>query len=132
VRDKVTDLIFKARLTPQMAQRGPGAPAPAAPAPAPAEATPARAAPQPAQPAVAAATAMAAAGTATQRRDLEAANRAGTPAGARPKREPARSGPTIGRNEMVTIQDPSTGKKETMKYKKAQAKISQGWKLVAQ
>ncbi len=36
----------------------------------------------------------------------------------------------IGRNDTVTIQNPSTGVTETMKYKHAQRKIEQGWTLV--
>ncbi|NNF42414.1 MAG: hypothetical protein HKN62_05090 [Phycisphaerales bacterium] len=52
-----------------------------------------------AQPATAAAAA-AVAGTATQRRDIEAAERAGADrGGAAPKRRPARAAPTVGRNE---------------------------------
>ncbi|MCH8153543.1 MAG: hypothetical protein IH830_14375, partial [Planctomycetes bacterium] len=82
VRDKVTDLIFKARLTPQVAARQPS---PAGPAQ---HGMP----PRPAQPAIAAAAAAAtAAGTAPQRRDLVAAQRAGpATAPARPKRQPIR------------------------------------------
>jgi preprotein translocase subunit SecA len=123
IRDKVTDLIFKARLTPQIA-----APRPQAPSqPRPAEAlgpggpgTPSPALPrgagsggaprpiQPAQPAIAAAAAAAtAAGTATQRRDLEVAERAGAPGSGGGKAEerhvrkkkPIRAVATVGRNE---------------------------------
>ena len=103
IRDKVTDLIFKARLTPQAAQRQrpEGRATQPAPAPAMAGAVGTARAPrrpvQPAQPAIAAAAA-AVAGTASQRRDLEAADRAGT-GGARAKRVPIRTSPTVGRNE---------------------------------
>jgi preprotein translocase subunit SecA len=103
VRDKVTDLIFKAKLSPQVQQRRPAPQAqPAgggeggAPAPAPAQR---RRPVAPAQPAIAAAAA-AASGTASQRADIEAAERAGT--GGQPerkKRQPARAVPTVGRNE---------------------------------
>jgi preprotein translocase subunit SecA len=90
VRDKVTDLIFKAKLTPQ-------SPPPARPR-TQAQQPPAERAPvQPAQPATAAAAA-AATGTAAQRRDLEAAEQAGT-GGEAPKRKPVRAIPTVGRNE---------------------------------
>jgi preprotein translocase subunit SecA len=98
IRDKVTDLVFKARLTPQLAPAA--APAPAAPAApgAPARTAPAAPAPRPAQPAIAAAAAAAAStGTAAQRRDLAVAERAG--ADPRSKRQPARAAPAVGRNE---------------------------------
>ncbi|MCZ6735435.1 MAG: SEC-C metal-binding domain-containing protein [Planctomycetota bacterium] len=94
VRDKVTDLIFKARLTPQ--------PPPAAAPGVAVRPGPGGPVTRPAQPAIAAAAAAAtAAGTATQRRDLVAAQRAGTAtATARPKRQPVRrTSPAIGRNE---------------------------------
>ena len=94
VRDKVTDLIFKARLTPQ--------PPPAAAPGVAVRPGPGGPVTRPAQPAIAAAAAAAtAAGTATQRRDLVAAQRAGTAtATARPKRQPIRrTSPAIGRNE---------------------------------
>ncbi len=108
IRDKVTDLIFKAKLTPQVmparatstppvqaAQDGQAASQPNQPHAAPARPV------MPAQPAIAAAAAAASAGTAAQRRDLEAAERAGVPAGEaqRPKRKPVRAAVTVGRNE---------------------------------
>ncbi len=37
----------------------------------------------------------------------------------------------IGRNDTVTIQNPSTGATETLKYKHAQRKLDQGWTLVS-
>ena len=44
--------------------------------------------------------------------------------------KPVVVGDKIGRNDMVTILNPSTGQKETLKYKHAQGKIAQGWTLV--
>ena len=102
IRDRVTDLIFKAKLSPQAApspqQRQQAAAAAPGRQESPAGSEPRP--PAPAQPATAAAAA-AVAGTATQRRDLEAAERAGQPqeAAARPKRQPARAVATVGRNE---------------------------------
>ena len=108
VREKVTDLIFKGRLSAQVTPR-----------PAAAQAAPAGAAPTqpgqarppvaPAQPAIAAAVA-AVAGTASQQRDLEIAERATAASGGggggfgpatatRRKPAPVRSAPVIGRNE---------------------------------
>ena len=37
----------------------------------------------------------------------------------------------IGRNEMVVVLDPSTGRQESMKYKHAQKKIEEGWSLIS-
>ncbi|MAA53200.1 MAG: hypothetical protein CMJ41_09345, partial [Phycisphaerae bacterium] len=108
VRDRVTDLIFKARLQPQVA--------PPQPAPDPAGV--------PEQPA--------ATGTTQQRRTIEAAQQAGPPEPRQAPRSnrPANASATRGRNEMVTVLDPKTGKKETMKFKKAKPLIQQGWRLV--
>ena len=96
IHDKVTDLIFKAKLSPA-APGGPAAPPQGVPVPS-GPGGPVR---RPAQPAIAAAAAAAtAAGTATQRRDLVSASRAGTPGGGARKRQPMRrSAPAIGRNE---------------------------------
>ena len=94
IRDKVTDLIFKAKLTPQAVPRSPGPP------PAAQGSAAARTARRAAQPAIAAAAASAgAAGTATQRRDLAAAVQ--TSRGSEPsKRQPVRrTAPAVGRNE---------------------------------
>jgi preprotein translocase subunit SecA len=108
VRDKVTDLIFKARLTPQVVQRprpqapgAEGAAAATAPAAAPAGSRTSSPAPAPAQPAyAAAAAAAAAAGTSQQQRDIQAAQMAGRgPAQPAPRRAPARAAVTVGRNE---------------------------------
>ncbi|MHC4908917.1 MAG: preprotein translocase subunit SecA, partial [Planctomycetota bacterium] len=110
IRDKVTDLIFKAKLTPQAAPRAqtPGQSQMHATQSGVSEAQPVGAGagggPAPvraAQPAyAAAAAAAAAAGTARQQADLEAAQRAsrGGPA-AKQKRKPIKAAPTVGRNE---------------------------------
>ncbi len=94
IRDKVTDLIFKAKLTPQVAPRSPEPP------PAGQGSAAVRSARRAAQPAIAAAAAIAgAAGTATQRRDLAAAVQASR-GSERPKRQPVRrTAPAVGRNE---------------------------------
>jgi len=121
VRDKVTDLIFKGRLTPQvMPQRPPqqaqGEPQPQAGGAGSAQAGAAAGAPsaQPgvrpttprpraAEPAITAASAaMAEQGTASQRRDIEAAERASSSTATearKPQRQPAKAAPTVGRNE---------------------------------
>ncbi|MHC4217996.1 MAG: preprotein translocase subunit SecA [Planctomycetota bacterium] len=99
IRDKVTDLVFKARLTPQVRPPQPPADQPGVPA-RPGPGGPAGRPVQPAQPAIAAAAAAASStGTVTQRRDLAAAEQAGS-GEARRKRQPVRrSSPAIGRNE---------------------------------
>ena len=48
-----------------------------------------------------------------------------------PRRETVVAGPKIGRNERVTIRNPSTGQTETLKYKHAERKIQEGWVLVS-
>ncbi|UCD76694.1 MAG: SEC-C domain-containing protein, partial [Phycisphaerales bacterium] len=102
IRDKVTDLIFKAKLTPQV-RRPPQAPpsetsTSSGGAAQPVAAGAGRRRPaQAARPATAAAAA-AGIGTEAQRRDLEAAERAGS-GGAKPKRKPIRAAATVGRNE---------------------------------
>ncbi|MCH2148103.1 MAG: hypothetical protein MK095_01575, partial [Phycisphaerales bacterium] len=113
IRDRVTDLIFKAKLQPQIQQRGrPGEEAKAAPRPAPA----------PAAQTTRAATAGATAPPAAQ----------GQAASAQQPRQksPANAAMTLGRNEVVTVLDPKSGKKETMKFKKAKPLLEQGWRLV--
>ena len=95
IRDRVTDLIFKARLQPQMAQRPQGQAA------APQQPNPTGAPAQPGTPPAAAAAVAAAAGTPQQRRDIETAQQTtggGTPPPAR-KRQPASGTTTVGRNE---------------------------------
>jgi len=107
IRDKVTDLIYKGKLTPQarpvqeqarqMAQSTSEPPSGGQGQPqAGAAGRPTRPAAQPAQSSIAAAAA--AAGTETQRRDLEAAEHAGA-GSSRPKRKPIRAATTVGRNE---------------------------------
>ncbi|NQX90356.1 MAG: SEC-C domain-containing protein, partial [Halioglobus sp.] len=106
IRDKVTDLIFKAKLTPQQPPpqgRAAEGAAPEPPGRAGAMPMPARqATPPPAQSAVAAAAAAASAGTEQQRRDMAAADQAGTSstsAKTRSRRQPAKASMTVGRNE---------------------------------
>jgi preprotein translocase subunit SecA len=118
VREKVTDLIFKGRLTPQIQQRPPGPDGAPHAAAAAQDGAPGAAAAQPqigaqqqpqrprvAEPAITAASAaMAESGTASQRRDLETADRAGSSSATatehrKPQRQPVRTAPTIGRNE---------------------------------
>ena len=130
IRDKVTDLVFKGRLMPQVAPPPPAAPAAAAaaalagetgggaPAPAPAAAR----APRPAQPSTAAVSAVAepdAGGEATAAATAE-----------RPRPVPSAGPPTIGRNELVRIVNPATGETQEVKYKKAQPMIEEGWRLL--
>jgi len=81
--------------------------------------------PQPAQPSTSALTP-----SAEQQRALEAAEQAGVPQGEAPRPQPAVNPITIGRNEVVRIMDPSSGETQELKYKKAQALLEQGWRLV--
>ena len=102
IRDKVTDLIFKARLQPQVRPpAGQGAPQAAPPQQRPPQQ--AAAAPRErteAESAVAAAAAAVSVGTQRQQSDLEAAEAAGSrPAAAAKKRQPATSKVAVGRNE---------------------------------
>ena len=80
----------------------------------------------------AAAAAAAGAGSPQQQRDIEAAQQAGAqrPKQAPRSNRPAPSAMTLGRNEIVTVLDPRSGKKETMKFKKAKPLLQQGWRLV--
>lgn len=58
-------------------------------------------------------------------------NEGGEQAQARPKAQPIVKEKTIGRNDIVTIQNLSTGEKKEMKYKKAQALVEgQGWTVI--
>jgi preprotein translocase subunit SecA len=113
IRDKVTDLIFKAKLTPQVAPPRQQPPAQAAGAVTGTTAATVQSGigqqrpsqpVQPAQPAIAAAAASVV-GTAAQRRDLEVAERAGVPGSAgdgqrtQHKKQPVRATVTVGRNE---------------------------------
>ncbi len=101
IRDRITDVIFKGRLSPQAARPAGQPTAPPAAAPSPptqGQAAESRAPkpPMPAQHSIAAAAAMLE-GTATQRHDLEVAERAGVPAGQRAAA--TATAPAIGRNE---------------------------------
>ncbi|MHC4810126.1 MAG: preprotein translocase subunit SecA, partial [Planctomycetota bacterium] len=137
IRDKVTDLVFKGRLMPQVAPAPtqPAAP-PAASAdqpagggdaatggtPAPSAAPAAPRPPRPAQPSTAAVSAAA---------ESEADGQSTAAATAeRPRPVPASGPPTIGRNELVRIMNPASGETQELKYKKAQPMLEQGWRLV--
>ncbi|MCP4836587.1 MAG: hypothetical protein GY895_17685 [Phycisphaera sp.] len=137
LRERVTDVAFKGKLQPQ-------APRPAADAPVPASreadggGTATAAPPQvptAARRSVAGAAAMLAeaeseAGTEEQRRDLEIAEQAGTEAASAGSATPKRKAPAIGRNEIVTIENPETGERQERKWKKAKALVEEGWRLV--
>ncbi|MEE2680760.1 MAG: hypothetical protein VX641_00130 [Planctomycetota bacterium] len=139
VRDKVTDIIMRGRLTPQalppettaqMQERRPGEPVPAEAAANIEQARQAQGAPAAVQgaprPQPAPRPAAAAPATATLGRGAPA-RRPGTPsAGAATGKS---SIPAIGRNEVVTVIHPQTGKQEQMKFKKAKPLLEQGWKL---
>ena len=43
---------------------------------------------------------------------------------------PKRKSPAIGRNEIVTIENPETGERQERKWKKAKALVEEGWRLV--
>ncbi len=107
IRDRVTDLVFKARLSaqPQRPMQQRPVPSPAAQAAQQHQQSPERSAPPapprpiaPAQPATTAAAAAMAGMAAQKERDLEAAQQAGAPAGKRPVKQ-RRVGPAVGRNE---------------------------------
>ena len=44
---------------------------------------------------------------------------------------PVHAGERVGRNDLVTIQNPATGATQTLKYKHAEPKLRQGWTLVS-
>ena len=130
LRERVTDVAFKGRLQPQAPRQAPAeteSPKEAAPAAAPAVPAPA------ARRSVAAAAAMLAEaeeGTDEQRRDLEIAEQAGASSDAEPVKS-ARKAPAIGRNEIVTIENPETGERQERKWKKAKPLVEdEGWRLV--
>ena len=131
LRERVTDIAFKGKLQPQ-ARPGEGT----APRPQGGSGeTPAvpRPVPEAARRSVTAAAAMLAeaegdAGTEEQRRDLEIAEQAGSEAAA--DAAPRRRSPAIGRNEIVTIENPATGERQERKWKKAKALVEEGWRLV--
>ena len=99
IRDKITDLIFKAKLQvqarPAPPQQGAAPPAQAPQAGEPGEGGHPQAAPVPDAQAEAAATT----GTAQQRRDIAAAEQAGTRQPQARKRQPATAAASVGRNE---------------------------------
>jgi preprotein translocase subunit SecA len=119
IRDRVTDLIFKAKLQPQTQPRArPGEEQ------------------QGAQKSAAATQQPAAQST----RAVTAASEGGGVPGApqsqgattqKPRQKPpVNAALTLGRNEVVTVLDPKSGKKESMKFKKAKPLLEQGWRLV--
>ena len=140
VRDKVTDIIMRGRLAPQASRAPAGQPGEPTNAPSPqmaAAVAQARAAQQQGVPA----------GDAQQAPGGQAEAPA-RPTPARPATTMARAGggpaksgtaqkggpgagapPAIGRNEVVTVINPKTGKKEEMKYKKAKPLLQQGWRI---
>ncbi len=130
LRERVTDIAFKGRLQAPAARTAPAAaPETAARSSQPPPSTPAPAA----KPSVAAAAAMLAesdaGGTEEQRRDLEIAEQAGTSEAAAAAK-PGAKAPAIGRNEIVTIENPKTGERQERKWKKAKALVEEGWRLV--
>ena len=135
LRERVTDVAFKGRLQAQTPRpqgtAGPaGAQAGGQPAPRP-PAEPVAAA----RPSVAAAAAMIAeaeagqSGTEEQRRDLEIAEQAGNGSSESSTRAVTKA-PAIGRNEIVTIENPETGERQERKWKKAKALVEEGWRIV--
>ncbi|MEM7229164.1 MAG: hypothetical protein AAF432_10155 [Planctomycetota bacterium] len=120
IRERVTELAFKAKLTPQFRAPAP----PAGTATQPEAQRPTEGAPG--QPGGASGAAASGQATATAAPPAERTNRGAAP----PKRPPVRAAAAIGRNEMVTIQNPATGEKETVKYKKAEGKLKTGWQIV--
>ena len=135
LRERVTDIAFKGRLQAQQ-QVAPQAAAQSEPP----KTRPASEQVEAARPSVAAAAAMLAEaetpeGTEEQRRDLEIAEQAGGPAEtvseAKPRQPSSRkTAPAIGRNEVVTIEEPATGERRELKWKKAEALVKDGWRLV--
>jgi hypothetical protein len=144
VRDKVTDIIMRGRLTPQaisqeaatqMRERKPGEQVPdeaaadinrARDAQAQARAQAQAAAAGQAQRQPAARPAAAAPATATLRRATAGGGAGAKPTGGATGKTAI---PAIGRNEVVTVINPQTGKQEQMKFKKAKPLLEQGWKL---
>jgi hypothetical protein len=153
IQDKVTDVIMRGRLTPQAAQSPQATLQAAAEAQAQGKEIPpelaaaleqARARQQAAQesggpdaasaePAAAPRPAAAAPRPAMARRPAAAAPASGT-LGSRGQSRKDSGGraaaETIGRNEVVMVMDPKSGKKEEMKFKKAKPLLEQGWRLV--
>ena len=124
VDGRVGEMAFNAQLRPPTPQPQ-AQPASAGPAqgnaPQPDQAAPPPAAPRPAAPPVARPATAAVAGAAEARRPGGAGGRAA--------QRPANV--KIGRNEMVTVMNPTTGEKQEMKFKKAEPLIrDEGWRLV--
>ena len=152
IQDKVTDVIMRGRLSPQATQSPQAALQAAAQAQAEGKEIPpeiaaaleqARARQQAAQQAAqqdegasgGAAQAPAAAASAPAARPARPAAAAPATAtlggaGARKDSGGRSVAPTIGRNELVTVMDPKSGKKEQMKFKKAKPLLEEGWRLV--
>ena len=133
LRERVTDVAFKGKLQPQTPRpNNEGAAPPARGSGEAAAAAAPRPVPEAARRSVTAAAAMLAeaegdAGTEEQRRDLEIAEQAGSDSqGSAPRRK----SPAIGRNEIVTIENPETGERQERKWKKAKALVEEGWRLV--
>ncbi len=114
MRDKVTDLIFRARLTANVQMRDAYAEQ--------------QAQHQQRDSMGVSAADMASAGTAEQQADLDAANRAGSEG--RVTATITRDQPKIGRNDMVAIENTTTGERREVKFKKAETMLNQGWKLI--
>ena len=124
VDGRVGEMAFNAQLRPPTPQPQ-AQPASAGPAqgnaPQSGQAAPPPAAPRPAAPPVARPATAAVAGAAEARRPGGAGGRAA--------QRPANV--KIGRNEMVTVMNPTTGEKQEMKFKKAEPLIrDEGWRLV--
>ena len=123
VDGRVGEMAFNAQLrtTPPSPQGQPASGPVQGNAPRPVQPTPAPAAPRPATPPVARPATAAVAGAAEARRPGGAGGRAA--------QRPANV--KIGRNEMVTVMNPTTGEKQEMKFKKAEPLIrDEGWRLV--
>jgi preprotein translocase subunit SecA len=122
IRDKVTELVFKAKLTPQVRVPEPTDPG------APPQGKATQAAPTPVTAGVPGVPGGATGGSPrAESAPVGQTNRESAPA---PRRAPVRVQGAIGRNEVVTIRNPQTGEEETVKYKKAAGRLASGWQLV--
>ena len=136
LRERVTDIAFKGKLQAPRQAEGTAPPSRGGSDQAGAGAgtgTVPRPVPEAARRSVTAAAAMLAeaegdAGTEEQRRDLEIAEQAGSESES--AAVPKRKSPAIGRNEIVTIENPKTGERQERKWKKAKALVEEGWRLV--
>ena len=123
VDGRVGEMAFNAQLrsTPPQPQGQPASNPAQGNAPRPAQPAPPPNTPRPAAPPVARPATAAVAGAAEARRPGGAGGRAA--------QRPANV--KIGRNEMVTVMNPTTGEKQEMKFKKAEPLIrNEGWRLV--